>query len=71
METNIGARIKQIRIARNLSQYDLAKKSNYLRQSQISKIEKGIRKVSVRDLIEFAQILEVSVEEILNFNKSA
>lgn len=61
-----GDKIRKIRNLNNLSQYDLAEKISYLTQSQISKIEKGSRKVTDVDLKNIAKALNVSVEELVN-----
>lgn len=71
MNIDVGKRIKQIRENRNISQLNLANQLKYLNQSQISKIEKGDRKVTAQDLIEIAKVLEVSVDEIVNYHISA
>ena len=65
----LGRQIKKIRESKNLSQFELAKRLKYLNQSQVSKIEKGDRKVTALDLIEIAKALEVTVEEIASPGK--
>ncbi|WP_423748733.1 helix-turn-helix domain-containing protein [Clostridium perfringens] len=49
-----------------LSQLNLAKKTGYLNQSQISKIENGQRKVKVDELIILSNALNVSLTELMN-----
>lgn len=61
-----GEKIRKIRNTNKLSQYALAKKTNCLTQSQISKIEKGSRKVTDVDLKIIAKALNVSVSELIN-----
>lgn len=61
-----GKRIRQIRKDFHINQYQLAEKTGCLNQSQISKIEKGIRKVTDTDLINIAKALGVSVEVLLS-----
>jgi len=59
----IGRKIKELRIARNLSQAQLAKKTNVLSQSQIAKIEIGYRKVSFEEASILASALEISISD--------
>ena len=61
-----GKRIQHIRASvAHINQYELAKKTGYLNQSQISKIEKGSRKVTDVDLKNIAKALGVPVETLL------
>ncbi|ELC8330962.1 helix-turn-helix domain-containing protein [Clostridium perfringens] len=62
----VGLRIKKIRERNGLSQLNLAKKTGYLNQSQISKIENGQRKVKVDELIILSSALNVSLTELMN-----
>ncbi|EGT4140219.1 helix-turn-helix transcriptional regulator [Clostridium perfringens] len=62
----VGLRIKKIRERSGLSQLNLAKKTGYLNQSQISKIENGQRKVKVDELIILSNALNVSLTELMN-----
>ena len=63
---SVGEKIRQIRIKQKISQYELAYKTkSKLNQSQISKIEKGSRKVTDKDLFIFAKALAVPVEELI------
>ncbi|NGT53786.1 helix-turn-helix domain-containing protein [Clostridium perfringens] len=62
----VGLRIKKIRERNGLSQLNLAKKTGYLNQSQISKIENGQRKVKVDELIILSSALNVSLKELMN-----
>lgn len=65
----IGKNLKKIRIEKGLSQEQLAKKINYTRQN-ISKWENGIS-FPADDIIinKLSTILEISKEELLNFQK--
>ncbi|AVP62698.1 XRE family transcriptional regulator [Clostridium botulinum] len=47
-----------------MTQYELSKKTN-LTQSQVSKIEKGKRKITDIDLKEIAKALHVTIQELL------
>lgn len=60
-----GERIKQVRKAKSISQHELANKLRYLNQSQLSKIEKGDRKITDHDLICISKALGVTVEELI------
>ena len=60
----IGNRIKQLRIERNMSQDELARKCGYTSRSTINKIELGIN-----DVKSIAEALNVSVGEILCWNE--
>lgn len=64
----IGRRIHEIRKERDLSQMDLADKTG-LSVSYVSMIENGRRKVSLDALIRIANILGVTVDEMLNGNQ--
>lgn len=62
-----GKRIRQIRKTfAHINQYELAERTGCLNQSQISKIEKGVRKVTDIDLKNIANALGVSVEMLLS-----
>lgn len=61
----IGNRIKQLRIERDMSQDELAKRCGYTSRSTINKIELGINDVPQSKIKSIAQALGVSVSEIL------
>lgn len=61
-----GQKIKTIRESKGISQYDLADKLKYLNQSQISKIEKGDRRITDYDLKRIANALEVPIDALIN-----
>ena len=63
--TPIAQRIKQLRVAKKYTQEELAQKS-YTSLSLIRQIEQGIKLPSLSTLIEIANALEVSVEDILS-----
>jgi transcriptional regulator with XRE-family HTH domain len=63
---SINENIKQKRCEIGLSQYELAIRVKSLNQSQISKIEQGIRTVTAEDLISIAKALDVSVSELIS-----
>lgn len=60
-----GKKIMKLRKEKGISQYELANKIKYLNQSQLSKIEKGTRKITDYDLICISKALDVSVETLL------
>lgn len=65
----IGNRIKQLRIERDMSQDELAKKSGYGSRSTINKIELGINDVPQSKIKAIAEALGVSVGTILCWNE--
>ncbi|MEG1313146.1 helix-turn-helix domain-containing protein [Clostridium sp.] len=62
----VGLRIKIIREKNGLSQFKLARKTGYLNQSQISKIENGQRSIKADELIMLSNVLNVSLIELIN-----
>ena len=61
----IGNRIKQLRLERDMSQDELAKKSGYGSRSTINKIELGINDVPQSKIKAIAEALNVTVGTIL------
>ena len=71
MEVNfrlIGRRIHEVRQDSELSQMDLAEKAG-LSVSYVNMIENGRRRVSLDALLRIANILGVTVDELLNGNQ--
>lgn len=62
----VGLRIKEIREQKKISQRELSNKLRKYNQSQISKIEKGERKITIEELSVLARALEVSVIDLLD-----
>lgn len=62
----VGFRIKMIRESNNISQEKLARKTKMLNQSQICKIENGQRALKANELAKIADVLNVSITEIMN-----
>lgn len=60
-----GRRIKMIRQNKKLSQQELANRLKYLTQAQISKLEKGNRKITALDLVEISNALDITVNELV------
>lgn len=58
-------RIKQLRIAKNMSQLDLARAVGYKGRSAISKVEKGERDISQSMIEKYARVLGVSPAYLL------
>ena len=61
MVTNIGEKMKKIRIARNFSQQDIADKMGVSRQ-YVSRWESNERRVNADQLIQFAKIVGVTLD---------
>jgi transcriptional regulator with XRE-family HTH domain len=58
-----GKRIRQYRLARGLSQEELAEKAN-LHRTYIGAVERGERNASLKSILRIAKALEVSLEEV-------
>ncbi|MBP0016782.1 MAG: helix-turn-helix transcriptional regulator [Cyanobacteria bacterium SBLK] len=70
METNeelsrLGQRIRNLRLAKGLSQEDLAELAS-LHRTYIGGIERGERNVAFLNLIRLAKALEVSLSELMD-----
>lgn len=61
---NAYSKIKELRIKKGLTQVQVAKKLG-LKQNNYSNLEKGKSRLTVERLTLLAEILEVSVQEIL------
>lgn len=66
---NIGNKIKELREYLGISQQRLADLMGVLRPT-ISQIENGIRKICAEELIKLSEIFGVSVDSLLNLEKS-
>ena len=64
-----GEHLKSLRIARNLSQVDLAFKGDFDR-NYIGMLERGERNPSLKNLKRLAVTLEISLPELLNFENN-
>ena len=64
----IGRRIQEIRKMRKMSQADLAEYTN-MSVSYISHIETSIKKASLESLVRIANVLGVTVDQLLNGNQ--
>lgn len=63
MNAILGARIRSLRLAKGLTQEEIADQLNCSRQ-KYARIEKGLIDISYASLTKIAQILNVKVEEI-------
>lgn len=61
---DVGARLRRVREARDISQVELAKRLG-VTQSNVSEMERGIRSVTSDLAVKLARTLRVSVDEIL------
>jgi transcriptional regulator with XRE-family HTH domain len=68
VSSKIGQRIKRLRIHAEMSQEALATKMKLPRPA-IVQIEKGLRKVSADELVDFSKIFHVSVDDLLTPGK--
>ena len=68
VSSKIGHRIKELREKAGMSQ-DMMAKSLDLHRPTISQIESGARKVTAEELVVFARLLRVPVEDLLNPGK--
>lgn len=65
---NFSIKLKEVRKSKGISQTELA---NLLgtKQQSISKYEQGLDTPSLERLIEFAQILNVTLDELVDFER--
>lgn len=66
---NIGERIKIKRIEKGWSQRDLAAKMNYSNHSTIGKIETGKVDIPQSRIVQFAEVLGVSVAYLMGWEE--
>jgi len=64
LQRRVGARVRELRTARGLTQLALAEHSGISRPS-VANVEAGRQNVSLRQLCALALALEVGVEELL------
>ncbi|HEX8122449.1 MAG TPA: helix-turn-helix transcriptional regulator [Solirubrobacteraceae bacterium] len=58
-----GAALRAIRVERGLSQDDVARKLN-LHRTYVGSTERGLRNVSLNNILRLARALDVSAEEL-------
>ena len=63
----LGKRLRELRLARNLTQEELAAHAGFSR-SYYTEIETGKRNVSIINLYRLSLCLEVDLKEFFNFN---
>ena len=61
----LGLRLKQIRKQKGYSQYQLAELMGYKNHSTLAKVETGVNDITVETLYKYAEVLGVSVKDIL------
>ena len=61
----IGARIQEIRLKRNMTQETLAEKAGICNPQQMSNIERGLAGLSVPRLIDVCKVLKIEADFIL------
>ena len=64
ISVKFGKKVKEIRLAKNMSQGDLAKKLG-VHPTYISGIERGIRNMALKNIEKLAAALGVSIDELL------
>lgn len=63
-----GNRIKQLRVAKNLSQEELSFLTGFHR-TYIGMIERGERNISLINMAVFAKVFKISISELLDLTK--
>jgi transcriptional regulator with XRE-family HTH domain len=61
---DLGARVRSLRQQRGITQVELAL-AMHLTQSNVSAIERGVRGITIHQVVELARILRVTTDEIL------
>lgn len=64
---SFGNHFKKIRLSQKISQEELALKAD-LDRTYISGIERGLRNVSLINIVKLANALNISITEIVDFN---
>lgn len=70
MDNSFGRKVRDCRIDLDLSQKEMASLIP-MNQSNYSKIERGLQEPSINQLKRIAEILNRSVDELLNIDRSA
>ncbi|SNZ01817.1 helix-turn-helix domain-containing protein [Flagellimonas pacifica] len=63
---SLGKKVKEVRIQKNISTYDLSYESNVSR-SQINSIEKGDINTTICTIKALADAMEVDIKDLLDF----
>ena len=61
-----GKRVKQLRLERKMSQMDLGAALNIDREN-VRKYEKGLQEPRLSTVMKFAEVFDVSFDDLLNF----
>lgn len=61
-----GENVKKYRIAKNLSQEELAEKAN-LHRTYISSLERGQRSISLKNIEKISRALDINEKELFEF----
>ncbi len=61
-----GKRVKQLRLERKMSQMDLGAALNIDREN-VRKYEKGLQEPKLSTVVKFAEVFEVSFDDLLDF----
>ena len=64
---SIGEKIKERRIALNLSQRDLAERMGYSNHSTIARIEAGKVDLPQSKIVQFAEVLKISIADLMGW----
>ena len=64
----LGFRLKELRKQKGYSQYQLATLMGYKDHSTLAKVETGVNDITVETLYKYAEVLGVSISEILEFD---
>lgn len=64
----IGARIRELRLSKKISQVELAYQCGF-DKSNMHRIEKGGNNLTVKTLLTISEILEVSIHDLLPMEK--
>lgn len=65
IKLKFGANIKKLRISRNLSQEKFAELVG-LHRTYITEVERGLRNVSLINIVKIAKGLDISISELFN-----
>jgi transcriptional regulator with XRE-family HTH domain len=70
MRREFGRRVVRLRMERNLAQVDLARKLR-IDRSRLGKWERGLHSPSFAQLVDLAQVLDATLDELLTGRKPA
>ena len=65
LNSDVGTRIKEIRLKRKMTQEDFAEKAGICSGQQVSNIERGVRGVSLEKLRDICRVLEIDSDYLL------